>query len=61
MLIGWIMYLAPIGIMALLMQLIATQDLSLLSTLMQFVAVVLGTTLFHGMVVLPLILYFLPA
>ena len=54
MLIGWIMYLAPIGIMALLMQLIATQDLSLLSTLMQFVAVVLGTTLFHGMVVLPL-------
>lgn len=57
MLIGWIMYLAPIGIMALLMQLIATQDLSLLSTLMQFVAVVLGTTLFHGMVVLPLILY----
>lgn len=58
MLIGWIMYLAPIGIMALLTQLIATQDLGLLSTLIQFVAVVLGTTLFHGVVVLPLILYF---
>lgn len=58
MLIGWIMHLAPIGIMALLIQLIATQDVSLLSTLIHFVAVVLGTTLFHGLVVLPLILYF---
>lgn len=57
MLIGWIMRLAPFGIMALLLQLIATQDTGLLETLIKFVAIVLGTTLLHGVVVLPLILY----
>ncbi|WP_297325960.1 dicarboxylate/amino acid:cation symporter [Nitrosomonas sp.] len=57
MLVGWIMRLAPFGIMALLLQLVATQDTSLLATLIKFVAIVLGTTLLHGMVVLPLILY----
>ena len=59
MLVGWIMRLAPLGIMALLLQLIATQDTHLLGTLIKFIAVVLGTTLFHGVVVLPLILYLL--
>ncbi|UJP05418.1 MAG: dicarboxylate/amino acid:cation symporter [Nitrosomonas sp.] len=57
MLVGWIMRLAPLGIMALLLQLVATQDVQLLSTLIKFVAVVLGATLLHGLVVLPLILY----
>ncbi|MBL8498033.1 dicarboxylate/amino acid:cation symporter [Nitrosomonas sp. JL21] len=57
MLVGWIMKLAPLGIMALLLQLVATQDTSLLSTLFKFVSVVLGTTLLHGVIVLPLILY----
>lgn len=57
MLVGWIMCLAPLGIMALLLQLVATQDTSLLAILIKFVAIVLGTTLLHGMVVLPLILY----
>lgn len=57
MLVGWIMRLAPFGIMALLLQLVATQDISLLTTLIKFVAIVLGTTLLHGVVVLPLILY----
>ena len=57
MLVGWIMRLAPFGIMALLLQLVATQDTSLLATLIKFVAIVLGTTLLHGVVVLPLILY----
>ncbi|HLP81479.1 MAG TPA: dicarboxylate/amino acid:cation symporter [Nitrosomonas sp.] len=57
MLVGWIMRLAPLGIMALLLQLVATQDTGLLSTLIKFVSVVLGTTLVHGVIVLPLILY----
>jgi Na+/H+-dicarboxylate symporter len=55
--VGWIMRLAPLGIMALLVRLVATQDVALLATMAKFVAVVLGTTLLHGMVVLPLLLY----
>jgi len=57
MLVGWIMRLAPFGIMALLLQLTATQDTNLLTTLIKFVAIVMGTILLHGLVVLPLILY----
>jgi len=57
MLVGWIMRLAPFGIMALLVKLAATQDTALLGTLVEFVVVVVATTLLHGMVVLPLILY----
>lgn len=57
MLVGWIMRLAPFGIMALVLQLVATQDTALLTVMIKFVAVVLGTTLLHGVVVLPLILY----
>ncbi len=57
MLVGWIMHLAPLGIMALLLQLVASQDIGLLSTLIRFMAIVLGVTLLHGVVVLPLILY----
>ena len=54
--VGWIMRLAPFGILALLAKLLATQDLAVLGTLAYFVVVVLGTTLFHGAVVLPLLL-----
>lgn len=57
MLVGWIMRLAPLGIMALLLKLAATQDIALLGTLAEFVVLVVGTTLLHGVVVLPLILY----
>ncbi|MEO7320821.1 MAG: dicarboxylate/amino acid:cation symporter [Nitrosospira sp.] len=57
MLVGWIMRLAPLGIMALLLQLVATQDTALLATLIKFIVVVVGTMLLHGVVVLPLILY----
>lgn len=57
MLVGWIMRLAPVGIAALLLQLVATQDTALLATLIKFIVVVVGTTLLHGIVVLPLILY----
>jgi Na+/H+-dicarboxylate symporter len=51
------MQLAPLGIMALLIKLVAVQDVEMLSTLAKFVAVVLGTLLLHGVVILPLILY----
>lgn len=57
LLVGWIMRLAPFGIMALLAKLVYSQDAALLLTLAKFIAVVVGTTLLHGMVVLPLILY----
>lgn len=57
LIVSWIMVIAPVGIMALLAKLIATQDTALLLTLVKFIAVILGTTLFHGLVVLPLILY----
>lgn len=57
MLVGWIMRLAPLGIMGLLVKLAATQDMALLATLVEFIVVVVGTTLLHGAVVLPLILY----
>ena len=55
--VNWIMLLAPYGIAALLIKLVATQDVAMLSTLAHFVAVVAGTLLFHGIVVLPLILF----
>ena len=48
LMIGWIMKLAPIGIFALLAKLIATEDISVLSRLAEFAAVVTGTTIFHG-------------
>lgn len=55
--INWIMRLAPFGIAALLFKLVATQDLSLFTTLTKFILLVMGTTLLHGLVVLPLLLY----
>lgn len=55
--VGWVMRLAPLGIMALLIKLVATQDAALLATMGKFVTVIIGTTLLHGVVVLPLILY----
>ncbi len=55
--VGVIMKLAPWGIAALLAKLVATQDMALLETMARFVAVVLGTTLLHGVVVLPGLLW----
>ena len=57
LMIGWIMKLAPVGICALLAKLTATQSPALFASLGKFVAVVLGGTLFHGFVILPLMLY----
>ncbi|GJL74017.1 cation:dicarboxylate symporter family transporter [Nitrosomonas sp.] len=39
------------------MPLVATQDIGLLTTLVKFVAIIMGTTLLHGLLVLPPILY----
>lgn len=55
--VNWIMILAPYGVAALLIKLVATQDVAMLGTLVEFVAVVAGTLIFHGVVVLPLILF----
>ncbi len=57
MLVSWVMKLAPLGIFALLAKLVATEDISVLSRLAEFAAVVTGTTIFHGVVVLPLLLW----
>jgi Na+/H+-dicarboxylate symporter len=57
LIVGWVMYLAPLGIMALLIKLVAVQDIAILHTLAKFAAVVVGITLLHGVVVLPLLLY----
>ena len=55
--VGWVMVLAPFGIAALLIKLVATQDTAMLGTMGKFMAVVIGTTLLHGVVILPLLLY----
>lgn len=59
LIVSWIMVIAPFGIMALLAKLVATQNVSVLQALWKFILVVVGGTLFHGIVVLPALLYFL--
>lgn len=56
-LVGWIMRLAPLGVAALLFKLVAQQDIGMLQVLATFAAVVVGSTLLHGLVVLPLVLW----
>lgn len=55
--VGWLMVLAPFGIAALLIKLVASQDTVMLGTMAKFMIVVVGTTLLHGVVILPLLLY----
>lgn len=55
--INWIMHLAPLGIFALLLKLMATQNPQLLSTLGVFVVLVFAITIIHGALVLPGLLY----
>lgn len=57
-LVQWVMLLAPIGIFALLAKLLATEDFAVLSSLAKFATVVTGTTIFHGLIVLPFLLWF---
>ncbi len=59
LMVSWIMFLLPIGIMALLGKLVATQDPALFVAVGKYVVVVIGVTLFHGFVILPAILYLL--
>ena len=56
-LVGWIMRMAPLGVAALLFKLVAQQDIGMLQVLATFAAVVVGSTLLHGLVVLPLVLW----
>lgn len=51
--IGWIMKLAPLGILALLVRLMATQNMDLLATMATFIVLVFAITIAHGAVVLP--------
>ena len=55
--VRWIMRLAPLGIMGLLAKLVAQANTPLLYVLSKYILVVVGTTLFHGLVTLPLILW----
>jgi len=57
--VGWVMRFAPIGIGALLAKLAATATASVFGALAKFAAVVLGTTLLHGVVILPLLVWLL--
>ncbi|HEX6733238.1 MAG TPA: dicarboxylate/amino acid:cation symporter, partial [Azonexus sp.] len=57
--VGWIMRLAPLGLAALLLQLVATQQSALLTSLGHFIVVVTGTTLLHGLIILPALLWLL--
>ena len=57
--VGWIMRVAPIGIGALLAKLAATATAAVFGALAKFAAVVLGTTLLQGAVVLPLLVWLL--
>ncbi|WP_430462178.1 dicarboxylate/amino acid:cation symporter [Thalassolituus sp. LLYu03] len=57
--IGWIMQLAPFGVLGLLTRLMATQDMALLTTMGEFIVLVFAITFIHGAVVLPGLLYLL--
>lgn len=56
-LLNWIMRIAPLGIAALLTKLVATQNQALLTTLLAFILLIIATTLIHGALVLPGILW----
>jgi len=55
--VRWIMRLAPLGIMGLLTKLVAQANTPLLYVLSKYILVVVGTTLFHGLITLPAILW----
>jgi len=55
--VRWIMRLAPLGIMGLLAKLVAQANTQLLYVLSKYILVVVGTTLFHGLITLPIILW----
>ncbi len=56
---GWVLATLPIGLFAITYQLTDRLEFGTLVALLQFAAVVFGATLFHGVVVLPLIAWLL--
>ena len=56
---GWILLLLPLGLFAITFQLTERIDASTLLSLGQFAAVVFGATALHGLVVLPLLAWWL--
>lgn len=57
--VGWVMRFAPLGIGALLAKLVATASLAVFGALASFALVVTATTLLHGLVVLPALVWVL--
>ncbi|MCB9764080.1 MAG: dicarboxylate/amino acid:cation symporter [Alphaproteobacteria bacterium] len=51
----WVMWLAPAGVFALLVQVVASQGVDALTAVGRYVLVVLAGLLLHGLVVLPLL------
>lgn len=54
---GWVMWLAPIGVFALLGKVMAEMGPDVLARLVGYMATVLGGLFIHGVIVLPLLLY----
>jgi Na+/H+-dicarboxylate symporter len=57
--VHWLMLFAPLGIFALLVNMIVSQDTELFSQLGIFIFTVIFLIMFHGLVILPTILYLL--
>jgi len=55
--VNWIMQVAPFGVFALLVKLVATQNMALFASMGKFMLVIIGSTIFHGAVVLPLLVF----
>ena len=56
--VSWIVRFSPYGVSALIIKLVTQQSPDLFLTLSKFIIVIIGMTFFHGIVVLPLLLYF---
>lgn len=56
--VSWIVKFSPYGVSALIIKLVSQQSPDLFITLSKFIMVIIGMTLFHGIVILPLLLYF---
>lgn len=56
--VSWIVKFSPYGVSALIVKLVSQQSPDLFVTLSKFIIVIIGMTLFHGIVILPLLLYF---
>ena len=57
--VHWLMLFAPFGVFALLVNMVVSQDIGLFSQLGIFIFTVIFLILFHGVVILPTILFFL--